>query len=39
VLARLGRLLQQADFLSTLRAAETSDRAHEIIVAADREIG
>lgn len=38
VLARLGRLLQQPDFIDTLRAAEDSAASYQIICDADRQI-
>jgi len=38
VLARLGRLFQQPDFLTDLRAAETSEDAHDLITAADAKL-
>lgn len=38
-LARLGRLLQQPDFLDDLRTAPDSDSAYDVICAADEKIG
>jgi nitrogen PTS system EIIA component len=39
VLARLGRMIQSPGFLDTLRAAETSQAAYEVIAAADKSLG
>ncbi len=39
ILARLGRLLQAPGFLDELRGAETSQQAHEVILAADTSVG
>jgi PTS system nitrogen regulatory IIA component len=38
ILARLGRLMQLPDFLPTLRAAEDSDLAFQIICDADHSL-
>lgn len=39
ILARLGRMMQQPDFLDQLRHAETGMEAYDIIVATDHQIG
>ena len=39
VLARLGRMFRQTEFLERLRNAETSEDAYQVICDADREIG
>lgn len=39
VLARLGRLIQSPGFLDSLRAAETSQAAYDVIAQADRTLG
>lgn len=39
VLARLGRMIQWPSFLDSLRAAETSQAAYEVIAQLDRELG
>lgn len=39
VLARLGRMLQRADFVAALRAAPDAAAAHAVITAADQAIG
>lgn len=39
ILARLGRLFQTPDFLTELRAAETSEQAYDVIIAADNKLG
>ncbi len=38
ILARLGRIVQGAGFLDTLRAAETSQAAYDVIAAADKSL-
>jgi nitrogen PTS system EIIA component len=38
ILARLGRMMQLPDFLTTLRAAETSDDAYDVICDADHTV-
>lgn len=39
ILARLGRILQREGIVDRLRAAESGPAAHEILIAADTEIG
>lgn len=39
ILARLGRMMQLPDFLTNLRAAETSIEAYDLITQADQQVG